>query len=29
LRRSRGAVFLCADLGITSDIREDHADYIG
>lgn len=23
-----GAAFLCADLGITPDIREDHADYI-
>jgi antirestriction protein ArdC len=24
-----GAAFLCADLGITPEIREDHADYIG
>lgn len=24
-----GAAFLCADLGITPDIREDHAAYIG
>lgn len=24
-----GAAFLCADLGITADIREDHAAYIG
>jgi antirestriction protein ArdC len=24
-----GAAFLCADIGITPEIREDHADYIG
>ena len=24
-----GAAFLCTDLGITPEIREDHADYIG
>lgn len=24
-----GAAFLCADLGITPDVRRDHADYIG
>jgi antirestriction protein ArdC len=24
-----GSAFLCADLGITPEIREDHADYIG
>ena len=24
-----GAAFLCADLGITPEIRADHADYIG
>ena len=24
-----GAAFLCADLGITPDIREDHAAYLG
>jgi len=24
-----GAAFLCADIGITPDIRADHADYIG
>ena len=24
-----GSSFLCADLGITPEIREDHADYIG
>jgi antirestriction protein ArdC len=24
-----GSAFLCADLGITLEIREDHADYIG
>jgi antirestriction protein ArdC len=24
-----GAAFLCADLGISSDPRPDHADYIG
>jgi Zincin-like metallopeptidase/FtsX-like permease family len=24
-----GAAFLCADLGITSAIRADHADYVG
>ena len=24
-----GAAFLCADLGITPEIREDHAAYLG
>src|ERR1700733_16128923 len=24
-----GAAFLCADLGITPEVREDHAAYIG
>lgn len=24
-----GSAFLCADLGITPDIREDHAAYLG
>ena len=24
-----GAAFLCTDLGLTPEIREDHADYIG
>jgi len=24
-----GAAFLCADLGITADVRPDHADYLG
>jgi antirestriction protein ArdC len=24
-----GAAFLCADLSITPDVREDHASYIG
>ena len=24
-----GAAFLCADLGITPEVRQDHADYIG
>ncbi len=24
-----GAAFLCADLGITAEVRTDHADYIG
>ena len=24
-----GAAFLCADLGITPDVRPDHAAYIG
>ncbi len=24
-----GAAFLCADLGITPEVREDHADYLG
>jgi antirestriction protein ArdC len=24
-----GSAFLCADLGITPEIRADHADYIG
>jgi antirestriction protein ArdC len=24
-----GAAFLCTDLGITPEVREDHADYIG
>jgi antirestriction protein ArdC len=24
-----GAAFLCADLGITAEVRPDHADYIG
>jgi antirestriction protein ArdC len=24
-----GAAFLCADLGITPGVREDHADYLG
>jgi antirestriction protein ArdC len=24
-----GAAFLCADLGITPETREDHAAYIG
>ena len=24
-----GAAFLCADLSITPEVREDHADYLG
>ena len=24
-----GSAFLCADLAITPEVREDHADYIG
>ncbi|ALA60738.1 hypothetical protein NITMOv2_4362 [Nitrospira moscoviensis] len=24
-----GSAFLCADLGITPDIRDDHAAYLG
>jgi antirestriction protein ArdC len=24
-----GSAFLCADLDLTPEIREDHADYIG
>ena len=24
-----GAAFLCADLGITPELRDDHASYIG
>ena len=24
-----GAAFLCAELGITPEVRQDHADYLG
>lgn len=24
-----GAAFLCADLGVTPEVRDDHASYVG